>query len=102
MSFSKNKRKADARLAEAREYVSKYKKYMKITSKPEPYKKVLEPVKVVPVKGKKVESFEIKKLQKGYFFLVLTIEGKKVELQKRFKSTTKASEWARLHPYYEV
>ena len=64
---------------------------------------VVEPVKVVTKpKGMKVESAEIKKLEKGHFFVVVTCNGKRHEIQKRFKSTTKAQEWISNHEYIEL
>jgi hypothetical protein len=40
-----------------------------------------------------VDDYEIKKLNKGYFFLVVTANGQRMEVPKRFKSVTKAREW---------
>ena len=91
-------RKADAKLAEARKYVASYKS--KPTSAPKSIP-VVEPIKVeTKPKGIKIESAEIKKLNKGYFFIVVTCSGKQqYEIQKRFKSTTKAQEWIDKHEY---
>ena len=98
--MKKSMRKADAKLAEARKYVASYKSKPAPAPKPAP---VVEPVKVVTKpKGMKVESAEIKKLEKGQFFVVVTCNGKRHEIQKRFKSTTKAQEWISNHEYIEL
>ena len=95
--MKKSMRKADAKLAEARKYVASYKSKPVSTPKPMP---VVEPVKVeTKPKGIKVESAEIKKLEKGHFFVVVTYGGKQHEIQKRFKSTTKAQEWIQKNEY---
>lgn len=88
-------RRADAKLAEARKYVESYRSKPAPSPKPAP---VVEPVKVeTKPKGVKVESAEIKKLEKGHFFVVLTYGGQRHEVDKRFKSTTKAQEWISKH-----
>ena len=93
-------RKADARLAEARKYVESYKSTP--VAEPKPVI-VAEPVKVVTKqKGVKVDSAEIKKLDKGHFFVVVTCHGQRHEIGKRFKSTTKAQEWISKHEYIEL
>ena len=95
--MKKSMRKADARLAEARKYVESYKSKPAPSPKPTP---VVEPVKVeTKPKGVKVESAEIKKLEKGHFFVVVTYGGQRHEIDKRFKSTTKAQEWISNHEY---
>ena len=100
----KSMRKADAKLEAARKYVSSY------TSKQSEVSKQTKVVQVAPqtikpqerTKGVKVESAEIKKLEKGHFFVVVAYNGKKHELEKRFKSTTKAQEWISKHEYIEL
>lgn len=100
----KSMRKADARLDAARKYVSSY------TSKQSEDAKQTKAVQVAPqtIKSKerqkcvKVESAEIKKLEKGHFFVVVVCNGKKHEVEKRFKSTTKAQEWISKHEYIEL
>lgn len=95
--MKKSMRKADAKLAEAQKYIALYK--LKPTPAPKPVP-VVEPFKVeTKPKGIKVESAEIKKLEKGHFFVVLTYGGRRHEIQKRFKSTTKAQEWIYKHEY---
>ena len=95
--MKKSMKRADAKLAEARKYVESYRS--KPASSPQPTPKV-EPVKVeTKPKGIKVESAEIKKLEKGHFFVVLTYGGQRHEVEKRFKSTTKAQEWISNHEY---
>ena len=90
-------RKANAKLAEAQKYVASYKSKPTPAPKPIP---VVEPIKVeTKPKGIKVESAEIKKLENRHFFVVLTYGGKRYEIQKRFKSTTKAQEWIYKHEY---
>lgn len=98
--MKKSMRKAEAKLAEARKYVASYKSKPTPAPKPIP---VVEPVKVeTKPNGIKVESAEIKKLEKGQFFVVLTYGGKRHEIQKRFKSTTKAQEWISKHTYINL
>lgn len=94
----KSMKKANAKLAEAQRYVASYKPKSVLISKPAP---VVEPVKAEEIKPKgiKVESAEIKKLEKGHFFVVIICGGKHHEIQKRFKSTTKAQEWIYKHEY---
>ena len=98
--MKKSMKRADAKLAEARKYVASYK------SKPAPAPKtapVVEPVKVTTKpKGMTVDSAEIKKLEKGHFFVVVTCNGQRHEIEKRFKSTTKAQEWISKHEYVEL
>ena len=62
--------------------------------KPKPKPKP-EPVKFEPqlYQGSRVDDYEIKKLKKGHFVLVVTANGQRMEVPKRFKSTTKAKEW---------
>lgn len=99
-------RKADAKLAAAREYVASYKQKSSPVHAPVPAPKpaqVVEPVRIAEkTKGVKIESAEIKKLEKGNFFVVVTCNGKQHEIQKRFKSTTKAQEWIGKHEYIEL
>ena len=96
--MKKSMRKADAKLAEARKYVASYKS--KPTPKPQPK---AEPVKVqTKPMVNRFDSAEIKKLEKGHFFVVVTCNGKRHEIQKRFKSTTKAQEWISNHEYIEL
>jgi len=93
-------RKADAKLAEARKYVTSYK--LKPTPAPKPTP-IVEPIKIeTSSKNIKIESAEIKKLEKGHFFVVVTYGGKRHEIQKRFKSETKAQEWILKHEYIEL
>ena len=99
--MKKSMKKAEAKLAEARKYVANYNP----TPKP---KRVIEPVKVEPVvivetkPGMMVECAEIKKREKGHFFVILTYGGKRHEIEKRFKSTTKAQEWIAKHKYIDI
>ena len=97
-------RRANAKLDAARKYVSSY------TSKQSKDAKQTKVVQVAPQtikpqerpKGYKVESAEIKKLEKGHFFVVVTCNGEKHKVEKRFKSTTKAQEWISKHEYIEL
>jgi hypothetical protein len=99
---AKSMKKAQAKYEEARRYVASYSSKPKPVPAPKPMP-VVEPVKVeTKPKGIKVESAEIKKLEKGHFFVVVTYGGKRHEIQKRFKSTTKAQEWISKHEYIEV
>jgi len=101
--MNKSMRKANAKLDAARKYVSSY------TPKQSEDAKQTKFVQVAPKtinpqerpKAVKVESAEIKKLNKGYFFVVVTCNGKKYEIEKRFKSTTKAQEWISKHEYLD-
>lgn len=90
-------KKANIKLAEAQRYVASYKP-----------KSVLIPKSVPAVESAKaeiksnrimVEYAEIKKLRKGYFFIIVTCRGQQHEIQKRFKSTTKAQNWIYKHEY---
>lgn len=100
----KKTRRANAKLDSARKYVSSY------ISKQSEYAKQTNDVQVAPQtikpqerpKGVKVESAEINKLEKGHFFVVVVCKGKKYEVKKRFKSTTKAQEWISKHEYIEL
>ena len=93
--MKKSMRKADTRLTEARKYVASY-------TAPDPVPEV-ETIKIVTKpRGVKVERAEIKKLEKGHFFVVVTCHGQRYEIQKRFKSTTKAQEWISKHEYIEI
>lgn len=93
-------RKADARLDEARKYVASYKLTPKQEPKPMPE---INPFKVMPnPTSVRVENAEIKKLQKGYFFVVVTCNGKRHEIKKRFKSTTKAQNWIIEHEFIQA
>lgn len=93
----KSIKKANAKLAEAQRYVALYKPKSVLIPKSTP---AMEPVKAeIKPKGIKVESAEIKKLEKGHFFVVITCGDKHHEIQKRFKSTTKAQEWIYKHKY---
>ena len=102
--MEKSMRKADARLDAARKYVSSY------TPRQSEAVKQTKVVQVAPQtikpqdksKSVKVESAEIKKLEKGHFFVVVVCNGKKHEVKKRFKSTTKAQEWISKHEYIEL
>ena len=98
--MNRKMKKTNAKLSEARKYVAAY--------------PVLKPVPVIkPVKPKselepelkgiiKIESAKITKLEKGYFFVTVSYKGKQHEIQKRFKSTTKAQEWILKHEYVEL
>ena len=93
-------KKADARLADARKYVTSYKlKQVQVTKQEQVTEKVEVPTNK---KGIRVESAEIKKLEKGHFFVVITCNGERHEINKRFKSTTKAQEWISKHEYVEL
>ena len=98
--MKKSMKRADAKLAEARKYVASYKSKPAPASKPAP---VVKPVNVMTKpKRMKVDSAEIKKLEKGHFFVVVTCNGQRHEIEKRFKSTTKAQEWISKHEYVEL
>ena len=98
--MNKSMRKANAKLAEARKYLAWYKQKQATAQKSV---QVVESIKVKPKQnGIKVESAEINKLEKGYFFVVLIYGGKRHEIQKRFKSKTKAQEWISKHEYIEI
>lgn len=96
--MKKSIKKANAKLAEARKYVASYKIKQPIVESTQ----VIKPIPTVKPKGVKVENAEIKKLQKGFFFVILTYGGQQHEIQKRFKSTTKAQEWISKHEYIEI
>ena len=99
--MKKAMKKADARLADARKYVTSYNKpkQVQVTKQEQVTEKVDVPTNK---KGMRVESAEIKKLEKGHFFVVVKCNGKLHEINKRFKSTTKAQEWISKHEYVEI
>jgi len=99
--MNKKERKANEALKNATEYISRIQTQKlqptppapapaRVAPKPQP-----EPVKFEPqlYQGSRVDGYEIKKLEKGHFFLVVTTNGQRMEIPKRFKSTTKAREW---------
>lgn len=101
--MNKKERKANEALKNAIEYVRRFQTQklqpthrlhlpppVRVAPKSKP-----EPVKFEPqlYQGSRVDDYEIKKLQKGYFFLVVTANGQRMEVPKRFKSITKAKEW---------
>jgi hypothetical protein len=99
--MNKKERKANEALKNATEYISRIQTQKlqptppvpapaRVAPKPKP-----EPVKFEPqlYQGSRVDGYEIKKLEKGHFFLVVTSNGQRMEIPKRFKSTTKAREW---------
>ena len=98
--MKKTMKKADARLADARKYVTSYNpKKVQVVKQEQVTKKVDVSNNI---KGMRVESAEIKKLEKGHFFVVVKCNGKLHEINKRFKSTTKAQEWITKHEYVEI
>jgi hypothetical protein len=99
--MNKKERKANQALKDATEYISRIQTQklqptppapVRVAPKPKPKP---EPVKFEPqlYQGSRVDDYEIKKLEKGHFFLVVTANGQRMEVPKRFKSTTKAREW---------
>ena len=97
--MNKKERKANEVLKNAYDYISRIQvQASKVTPpatvravpKPKP-----EPAKYDPqlYQSSRVDRYEIKKLEKGYFFLVVTVNGQRKEVPKRFKSITKAKEW---------
>jgi len=102
--MNKSMRKANKRLSKSREFVKNFVVKPKSTPKPVPKPTPVEkPATVVPnPKGTKIGSAEIKKLDKGHFFVLVTCGGKRYEIEKRFKSTTKAREWISSHEYVEL
>lgn len=97
--MKKSMRKANATLERAYKYVASIDEKRK--AKPI---KQQEPPKVEAVfkpnhPGKRIDSAEIKKLDRGHFFIVIVCGGKRIEYNKRFKSATKAKEWISTHEY---
>jgi hypothetical protein len=103
--MNKKERKANEALKNATEYISRIQTQnlqptppapapVRVAPNPKPKPKP-EPVKFEPLlyQGSRVDGYEIKKLEKGHFFLVVTSNGQRMEIPKRFKSTTKAREW---------
>jgi hypothetical protein len=99
--MNKKERKANEALKNATEYISRIQTQksqptppapVRVTPNPKPKP---EPAKFVQrtYQGSRVDDYEIKKLNKGYFFLVVTANGQRMEVPKRFKSVTKAREW---------
>ena len=100
---AKSMKKAQAKYEEARRYVASYSSKPKPTPKAEPKvepkaEPKVEPVTVKPM-GKRIDAAEVKKLEKGHFFIVVTCGRERIEVQKRFKSITKANEWIAKHEY---
>lgn len=101
--MNKKERKANEALKNATEYISRFETWKSEVTTPAPApvrvaqnpKPKPEPVKFEPqlYQGSRVDDYEIKKLEKGHFFLVVTANGQRIEVPKRFKSTTKAKEW---------
>ena len=103
-------RKANAALENAYKYIALLNENGNIKPVVQPQKPVTKPVeqpqepKIEPVFtskpcGKRIDSAEIKKLEKGHFFIVVSCDGKRIEIQKRFKSVTKAQEWLSKNKY---
>jgi uncharacterized protein YegP (UPF0339 family) len=99
--MNKKERKANQALKDATEYISHIQTQklqptppapVRVAPKPKPKP---EPVKFEPqlYQGSRVDDYEIKKLKKGHFVLVITANGQRIEVPNRFKSTTKAREW---------
>jgi len=101
--MNKKERKANKALKDATEYISRILTQklqptppapatVRVAQKPKPKP---EPVKFDPqlYQGSRVDDYEIKKLENGNFFLVVTANGQRMEVPRRFKSTTKAREW---------
>ena len=99
--MNKKERKANEALKNAAEYISRIQ-----TQKLQPTPPAPAPVRVAPkpkpkqvkfepqlYQGFRVDGYEIKKLEKGHFFLIVTSNGQRMEVPKRFKSSTKAREW---------
>ena len=92
--MNKKERKANEALKNAAEYISRSR-----TQKLQPTPPAPAPVRVAPkpkpqlYQGSRVDDYEIKKIKKGHFFLVVTANSQRMEVPKRFKSTTKAREW---------
>ena len=99
--MNKKERKANEALKNAAEYISRVQVRETQVKPPAPVRVVPKTkAKPVPAKfepqlyqGSSVDGYEIKKLEKGHFFLVVTSNGQRMEVPKRFKSTTKAREW---------
>ena len=99
--MNKKERKANEALKNAAEYISRVQVRETQVKPPTPVRVVSKhKAKPVPAKfepqlyqGSRVDGYEIKKLEKGHFFLVVTSNGQRMEVPKRFKSTTKAREW---------
>ena len=101
--MDKKERKANEALKNATEYIRRI-QTQKLQPTPHAPAHVIvapmprpqpEPVKFEPqlYQGSRVDDYEIKKLKKGHFVLVVTANGQRMEVHKRFKSTTKAKEW---------
>ena len=99
--MNKKERKANEALKNATEYISRIQTQKSQPTPPAPVrvapnpKSKQEPAKFVQrlYQGSRMDDYEIKKLEKGHFFLVVTANGQRIEVPKRFKSVTKAREW---------
>lgn len=90
--MNKKERKANQALKDAADYISR----TKVTKQEVVSKPVVEtpkPKAKPTYNGERIDSAEIKKLEKGHFFVVVTCNGQRKKVNKRFKSVTKASEW---------
>lgn len=97
--MKKSMRKANAALEDAYKYIASLGEKRKAKPVEPPQKPKIEAVFVPSNRGKRIDSAEIKKLDKGHFFIVATCGGKRIEIQKRFKSVTKAQEWLSKNEY---
>ena len=106
----KSMRKANAALKDAYKYIASLNEKGNVKPVVQPQKPVVKPIEqpqtpkteavfVSSNRGKRIDSAEIKKLDKGHFFIVATCDGKRIEIQKRFKSVTKAQEWLSKNKY---
>ena len=97
--MNKKERKANQALKDAADYISRIKvTKQEVVSKPiveipKPVVETPKPKEKPTYNGERIDSAEIKKLKKGHFFVVVTCSGQCKEVNKRFKSVTKAQEW---------
>ena len=97
--MKKSMKKANAALEDAYKYIASLNEKRKAKPVEPPQKPKIETVFVSSNRGKRIDSAEIKKLDKGHFFIVAICGGQRIELQKRFKSVTKAKEWLSKNEY---
>ena len=97
--MNKKERKANQALKDAADYISRVKiQKQEVISKPvvaapKPVVEAPKPKAKPTYNGERIDSAEIKKLEKGHFFVIVTCCGQRKEVAKRFKSVTKAQEW---------
>jgi len=93
--MNKKERKANAALSDAYDYISR------IQKRETQVKETVLPLNLKPAppkekdlyQGERIDDYKIEKLAKGHFFITVVCNGQRKEVEKRFKSVTRANEW---------